>query len=380
MATAGDIPEKRVLIVDDSKFVRTTFNRILSTSFAVREVADGEAGWQAIESDASIVMVVTDLDMPKLDGFGLLERVRGSGSTRIKEMPIIVISGNQNEAAKKRARDMGANDFISKEADAPEVLSRIDNLLRLVKASHDLEDNKQVIEQTVTHDPLTGTLTPHALMIEGRKLFSHARRHTSPLSVMGFRVDSHAEIAKSAGKDVADQLLAKIAKLVTSNLRTEDSIGRAAETTFVVISGGPGAAQVMVLARRLHEQMKAAQVAYRGQTLRIVSSFGVATLGHDQAAGIEDMIKLALQRLQRAGSGAGERIIGSEDIGSIKVPTISAEIERAVQVLEKVNAERLGPATVATLVRLLPFLESAFKQAKFDLPWDKIGAVLKSKK
>ena len=135
-----------------------------------------------------------------------------------------------------------------------------------------------------------------------------------------------------------------------------------------------------MLARRLHEQMKAAQVAYRGQTLRIVSSFGVATLGHDQAAGIEDMIKLALQRLQRAGSGAGERIIGSEDIGSIKVPTISAEIERAVQVLEKVNAERLGPATVATLVRLLPFLESAFKQAKFDLPWDKIGAVLKSKK
>src|SRR5258706_4900435 len=271
MATPGDIPDKKVLIVDDSKFVRTTFNRILSASFAVREVADGEAGWQAIETDPTIVMVVSDIDMPKLDGFGLLERVRGSKDPRIKEMPIIVISGNQNEAAKKRARDMGANDFISKEADAPEVLSRIDNLLRLVKASHDLEDNKQVIEQTVTHDPLTGTLTPHALMIAGRKLFSQARRHTSPLSVMGFRVDSHAEIAKSAGKDVADQLLAKIAKLVTSNLRTQDSIGRAAETTFVVISGGPGAAQVMVLARRLHEQMKAAQVAYRGQTLRIVS-------------------------------------------------------------------------------------------------------------
>jgi len=377
---AGDIPEKRVLIVDDSKFVRTTFNRILSASFAVREVADGEAGWQAIESDPSIVMVVSDLDMPKMDGFGLLQKVRGSGDRRIKEMPIIIISGNQNEAAKKRARDMGANDFISKEADAPEVLSRIDNLLKLVKTSHDLEDNKQVIEQTVTHDPLTGTLTPHTLMIEGRKHFSHAKRHTSHLSVMGFRIDSYADIAKSAGKDVADQLLARIAKLVTSNLRTEDSIGRAAETTFIVISGGPGAAQVMALARRLHEQMKAAQVAYRGQTLKIVSSFGVATLGSDQAAGIEDLIKLSLQRLQRAGSGAGERIIGSEDIGSIKVPTISAEVERALQVLEKVNAERLGINPADMLLRLLPFLENAFKQVKLDLPWDKIGAVLKSKK
>ena len=119
---AGVIPEKRVLIVDDSKFVRTTFNRILSASFAVREVGDGEAGWQAIETDPSIVMVVTDLDMPKLDGFGLLQKVRASGNRRVKELPIIIISGNQNEAAKKRARDMGANDFISKEADAPEVL------------------------------------------------------------------------------------------------------------------------------------------------------------------------------------------------------------------------------------------------------------------
>ncbi|MBV8031164.1 MAG: response regulator transcription factor, partial [Betaproteobacteria bacterium] len=152
MAAGSDIPEKKVLIVDDSKFVRTTFNRILSTAFAVREVANGEDGWQAIESDPSIVMVVSDIDMPKLDGFGLLERVRGAKDERIKKLPIIIISGNQNEAAKKRAREMGANDFVAKEADAPEVLSRIDNILKLVKATNDLEQNQQVIEQTATHD------------------------------------------------------------------------------------------------------------------------------------------------------------------------------------------------------------------------------------
>ena len=63
----GNAP-KRVLIVDDSRFVRTTFNRVLSASLAVREEADGEAGWQAVQGDPSIVMVFTDLDMPKLDG------------------------------------------------------------------------------------------------------------------------------------------------------------------------------------------------------------------------------------------------------------------------------------------------------------------------
>lgn len=376
MAQSGEIPEKKVLIVDDSKFVRTTFNRILSASFVVREVADGEAGWQAIETDASIVMVVSDLDMPKLDGFGLLERVRGSKDERIKALPIIVISGNQNEAAKKRARDLGANDFVSKEADAPEVLSRIDNLLRLVRASHDLEQNKQVIEQTVTHDPLTGTFTPHYLMTEGRKHFSHARRHGGQLAVMAFRLDSYPEVAKAVSKDVADQLLVRIAKLVSGTLRQEDSIGRAAEATFVVISTGAGATQVMAFARRLHQQLQSAQVAYRGQALKIVSSFGVAT-PQDPANTIEDLVKLALQRLQKAGASKDERIVGADEIMVVKPASLPSDIERALLVLEQANAERLGDAANEILRRLLPFLQSAFKRVKIDLPVDKIQAILK---
>ena len=375
----GDIPEKKVLIVDDSKFVRTTFNRILSSSFEVREVADGEAGWQAIETDPSIVMVVSDIDMPKLDGFGLLERVRGSQDGRIKAMPIIIISGNQNEGVKKRARDMGANDFVSKEADAPEVLSRIDNLLRLVKASNDLEQNKQVLEQTVTNDPLTGTFTPHYLMTEGRKHFAHARRHGGHLSIMAFRIDSYAEVAQRIGKDVADQLLARIAKMVSGALRTEDSIGRAAETTFIVISTGAGASQVMSFARRLHQQLQNAQVAYRGQPLKIITSFGIAT-PQDAANAVEDLIKLALQRLQRAGASKDDRIVGGDDISVVRSATLPGDIDRAVQVLEQADAERLGDASNEVLRRLLPFLQAAFKRVKVELPVDKISAILNKPK
>lgn len=373
--SGAEIPEKRVLIVDDSKFVRTTFNRILSGAFAVKECADGEAGWREIETDPDIVMVVSDIDMPKLDGYGLLERIRGSSDPRIKSLPIIIISGNQNEAAKKRARDLGANDFVAKEADAPEVLSRIDNLLKLVRASQELEKNKQVIEQTATHDPLTGTFTPHYLMTEGRKHYAHARRHGGQLSVMAFRIDNYPDIAKATGKDVADQLLARIAKLVTGTLRAEDSIGRVAESTFVVISTGPGATHVMAFARRLYGQLGAAQVAYRGQPLRIVSSFGVAA-PQDTASSIEDLIKLALARLQKAGASQGERIVGRDEIAVLKPPTLPSDIERAVAVLEQASPERLGEATNEVLRRLLPFLQAAFKRVKIELPADKIAAIL----
>src|SRR3954465_2943282 len=118
------LAQKCVLVVDDSKFVRTTFATILRPSFAVREAADGEAGGGAIEADPAIVLVLTDLDMPKLTGFALIGRIRNSTDDRVRKLPVVVISGNEEPGAKERARDAGATDFIANSADATEVTGR----------------------------------------------------------------------------------------------------------------------------------------------------------------------------------------------------------------------------------------------------------------
>jgi diguanylate cyclase (GGDEF)-like protein len=186
------------------------------------------------------------------------------------------------------------------------------------------------------------------------------------------------EVVKTASKDVADQLLVRIAKLVSGTLRTEDSIGRAAEGTFVVISTGAGASQVMTFARRLYEQLQNAQVAYRGQPLVILTSFGIAT-PQDTASSIEELVKLALQRLQQAGASKGERIVGADDIVVVKPATLPSDVERALQVLEQLDAERLGDASSVILRRLLPFLGAAFKKVRIDLPVDRITALLQDK-
>ena len=149
MPPPTDDLQKKVLVVDDSRFVRTTFAHILKTSFAVSEANDGEAAWTAINADPSIVMVFTDLDMPRLNGFALLERMRKSDDPRIKTLPVVVISGNEEPSSKQRAKDLGANDFIAKSADAPEVLARLDNVLRLVKASKELEQTRMAVQSTI---------------------------------------------------------------------------------------------------------------------------------------------------------------------------------------------------------------------------------------
>ena len=375
----SQIPKQRVLLVDDSRIVRTTISRLIRKSFDVREEANGEAGWQAITTDPSIVVVFSDLQMPVLDGFALLERIRQSEDPRVRGIPVIVISGDEEDATKKRARAAGANDFITKTTDGTEILSRIDNLLHLVEAKQQLVVNKEALDQTATRDPVTGAFTPHYLAIEGGKHYSHARRHGGPLAVLTFRVDSYGEITQKVGKNVADQLLGRIAKLVMGTLRAEDSMGRTAEASFAVIFPGTSSQQALTFARRMHEQLDKAQVTYRDHVLKIRTSIGLAALDVDSASSIEDLMKMALQRLQDAASRKVERVVTPDEASPLKPVTLPGDIDRAVQAIEHADAQQLGDAANEVLRRMLPFLLAVCRRLNVELPLDKITQALRNR-
>jgi len=383
-SAAAQAAKQRVLIVDDSRIVRTTIARLIRSTFDVREEANGEAGWKAISTDPSIVVVFSDIQMPELDGFGLLERIRKSEDLRVKGMPVIVISGDEDDATKKRARAAGANDFITKATDGTEILSRIDNLLHMVEAKQKLavstktqEQTAKTMEQTAIRDPVTGAFTPQFLVIEGNKHFAHARRHGGPLSVLAFRVETYGDIAKKAGKNVADQLLARLAKLVMGTLRTEDSMGRVGEATFAVIFNGTSSQQALAFARRLQEQLAKAQVTYQNQVFKFVTSTGLAALDIDPAKSVEDLMKLALQRLQDPASQKAPPAVAQT--APKMVLELPIDIESAVKAIEGTNPERLGEEGNEVLRRLLPFLLAACRRLNVELPVDKIVQALKSR-
>jgi diguanylate cyclase (GGDEF)-like protein len=367
-----------VLLVDDSKFVRTTFNRILSGMFGVVEAADGEAGWQAIESDPSIALVFCDLDMPRLDGFGLLARVRSSTDARIRKLPVIVISGHEEESTKKRARNSGASDFISKTADAPEVLARIEKLLRMVGAKPHARQTPPAPTRTAARDRLTGTLTLPALIAEGRKLYSLARRDGGHLSAVSFVIETDAEPTREAAKEVADQLLDPIARLATEMLSKESLLARTGDAEFTVVLADAGAAQALDFARRLREQLEKANVAYRDRVARVRVNSGVSSVGSDQAGSIEDLMKFARERLRKAAGRPAQAPVGRNEHAPVVTPTLPGEVDRALKILEGVNPDRLGEASNEVLRRLLPFLQGAFKRMQVDFPADKIARMLRS--
>lgn len=336
---AAQVSGKRVLVVDDSKFVRTTFKNILSKTFTVLEEADGEAGWRTLASDPGIVIVFTDLDMPRLDGFGLLARIRGSSDARVRTMPVAIITGDEQEATKKRAREAGASSFISKSADGTEVLTRIDRLMKMVRPPDAAAPVRVPAPPPPARESIAGVLSARGLIGEGERHYLSARRHGTELSVLALRIDSHAELARREGMEVAGQLLAQIARVVLGALRSGDALGRTAPDTFVLLAPGAAAPQISAVAGRLREQLGNAQVAYRGRTLSIACSFGLASAATDGAArSAEDLIQFALQRLKPAPRPR---------------PGLGEDLERALRALERATPSEELLTRIAAIAKAL---------------------------
>lgn len=113
----------RILTVDDSASMRALLQHALGTrGFDVAQAEDGMAALEWLAANEAD-LVITDINMPRLDGFGLIERLR-SGS-RHRDRPILVLTTESSDAKKARARAAGATGWIVKPFDADKLAAAV---------------------------------------------------------------------------------------------------------------------------------------------------------------------------------------------------------------------------------------------------------------
>ncbi|HZU62573.1 MAG TPA: response regulator [Novosphingobium sp.] len=113
----------RILTVDDSASMRALLNHALtSQGFDVAQAEDGEVAleWLALNE---VDVVITDINMPRLDGFGLIERLRQGN--RHRDRPILVLTTESSEEKKTRARQAGATGWIVKPFDPEKLVAAV---------------------------------------------------------------------------------------------------------------------------------------------------------------------------------------------------------------------------------------------------------------
>ena len=113
----------RILTVDDSASMRALLNHALtSQGFDVAQAEDGEVAleWLALNE---VDVVITDINMPRLDGFGLIEKLRQGN--RHRDRPILVLTTESSEEKKARARQAGATGGIVKPFDPEKLVAAV---------------------------------------------------------------------------------------------------------------------------------------------------------------------------------------------------------------------------------------------------------------
>lgn len=113
-----------ILVVDDSRTVRASINKILGSNYNVVQAEDGEDGWEKLLEVQKVSMIVSDIMMPKLDGYGLICRIRAATEPEIKDIPIVVITSSEDDITRERAHACGANDFVVKPVGAADLMER----------------------------------------------------------------------------------------------------------------------------------------------------------------------------------------------------------------------------------------------------------------
>jgi two-component system chemotaxis sensor kinase CheA len=106
--------KKRVLLADDSLTTRTLERSILEVAgYEVLAAADGNEAWRLLQEQGADI-IVSDIEMPRMDGFALAEAVRGS--RRFKDLPIILVTARDSEQDKRRGLEAGASAYLVKSA------------------------------------------------------------------------------------------------------------------------------------------------------------------------------------------------------------------------------------------------------------------------
>jgi diguanylate cyclase (GGDEF)-like protein len=350
----------KILIVDDSRMVRASLIKQIRHRFQIREESDGEAGWQTLLVDPTIRIVLTDLDMPKLDGFGLLERIRGSKVQRVQELPVVIISGDEDDEARQRALEFGASDFVSKGAGCAEMTARLESLLDLTEVRRSLA----LSGQNPILDPVSGLATPAYLNHNGEQHLSQARRRQTAISVMVVEIDHYGQLIEWHGNRVAGLITNKLAKIIASKVRREDTISQISGARFAVLSPSTSIAGCCAFALRLQRAMEKLVMTYREERIRITVSVGISGSETDGVQSVESLLLNATERVQYGIAAGGNRIISSEG----EVDKVAAEnfVSQALSIDHALLQLRIGaeedvmdhlPEIIAAMMPLFSLLE-----------------------
>jgi len=153
----------RILIADDNADMRNYVHRLLSARWAVQTAANGATALDMVRAQKPD-LVLSDVMMPGLDGFGLLRAIRADSALR--DLPVILLSARAGEDARVEGLDAGADDYLTKPFSARELIARVNSNLEMARlrqeVTRDLRESESRFRNMAEHAPVMMWVTDHS--------------------------------------------------------------------------------------------------------------------------------------------------------------------------------------------------------------------------
>lgn len=291
----------KVLVVDDSRFSRNYITKLLHRQhFQVLEADNGMAALEVLEKHPDIRLVLTDYNMPVMDGFEFTAQLRQKYGK--DSLAIIGISAAEDDYFTAKFIKLGANDFLKKPFGTEEFYCRLAQNL-------DLLDMIQKIKDASHTDFLTKLFNRRYFFDSGALIYRRALKEDQPLAIAMLDIDHFKAINDTYGHDGGDVALVKVSKLLKDSVRPSDIVARFGGEEFCLILDGIEPEEAFQKLERIRKDVEAYVFVFENISFHCTFSVGLCC---EKGSSLEDMIKVADSRLYTAKKTGRNRTIAHD--------------------------------------------------------------------
>ena len=295
--------QDNILIIDDSPVQAKMLKSILEDDYTITLANTAEAGLDCARN-GSFCLVLLDVVMPGMDGFGLLKRLQEEVVTQ--HTPVILITSLSDVEHEERGLTLGAVDYITKPYHPPIVRARIHTQVKLYRY-------QQQIEQRAMLDPMTGISNRRSYDACCHQKWQDAIRLGLPLSLCMMDIDKFKVYNDTFGHPAGDKVICSVAQTAHHYLRrSTDFLARYGGKEFVAISIGSETAEAFEQLKRLRQAVEDLHIPHNPEASPWVTvSIGGITVQPKQGDVYDTYLKVADAMLYDAKRLGRNRVIWS---------------------------------------------------------------------
>jgi diguanylate cyclase (GGDEF)-like protein len=287
----------KILVTDDSKMSRNFISNLLASHlYHIVQADDGDTALEILNKDPDIKMLITDYNMPRMNGFDLVRQIRKEVSKN--DLVIIGLSGEGDSALSAKFIKNGANDFLKKPFSNEEFHCRV---------MHNIENMEflQTMRHMAYHDHATQLPNKRYFFEEGKKLLSAIDANSGQACIALISVDELDKLQDEHGIEISDSLVREIASILPRAFG-RFHYARVGDGEVAILLSGLSLVQARKLLEGFLELVEDLIVIHDDTTLRFTASIGLQS---NSGGGLMQHFKEADNHLFSARKNGGSQIV-----------------------------------------------------------------------